>query len=134
MSSTDLRVRRLRDRVSAPAAASPAFLTSQGKCEACPSVPPGSRPEIWGTIRNSVPNRAASFASRAVFVGSTSGDRRARIVRLTARGKEQAGSVFAGHKAAMDSAATGLSKTERAMLIDLLRKLGTSRARTTLDG
>src|SRR5207247_7093047 len=27
-------------------------------------------------------------------------DRRARIVRLTARGKEQAGSVFAGHKAA----------------------------------
>src|SRR5438105_8655807 len=29
-------------------------------------------------------------------------DRRARIVRLTAQGKEQAGSVFAGHKAAMD--------------------------------
>jgi MarR family 2-MHQ and catechol resistance regulon transcriptional repressor len=55
-------------------------------------------------------------------------DRRARIVRLTARGKEQAGSVFAGHKAAMDSAASGLSKTERAMLIELLRKLGTSAA------
>src|SRR5712692_6482674 len=53
-------------------------------------------------------------------------DRRARSVRLTARGKEQAGSVFAGHKAAMDSAASGLSKTERAMLIELLRKLGTS--------
>jgi len=53
-------------------------------------------------------------------------DRRARIVRLTARGKEQAGRVFAGHKAAMDSAASGLSKTERAMLIELLRKLGTS--------
>src|SRR5437762_14344421 len=51
-------------------------------------------------------------------------DRRARIVRLTAPGKEQAGSVFAGHKAVMDSAANGLSKTERAMLIDLLRKLG----------
>src|SRR6266436_9049129 len=53
-------------------------------------------------------------------------DRRARIVRLTARGKEQAGSVFAGHKAVMDSAASGLSKTERATLIELLRKLGTS--------
>src|SRR5437762_11272571 len=53
-------------------------------------------------------------------------DRRTRIVRLTARGKEQAGSVFAGHKAVMDSAASGLAKTERAMLIDLLRKLGTS--------
>ena len=53
-------------------------------------------------------------------------DRRTRIVRLTARGKEQAGSVFAGHKVVMDSAASGLSKTERAMLIELLRKLGTS--------
>jgi len=53
-------------------------------------------------------------------------DRRTRIVRLTARGKEPAGSVFAGHKAVMDSAASGLSKTERAMLIELLRKLGTS--------
>ena len=53
-------------------------------------------------------------------------DRRARIVRLTAPGKEQAGSVFAGHKAVMDSAASGLSKTERATLIELLRKLGTS--------
>src|SRR6267142_1770890 len=45
------------------------------------------------------------------------GDRRARIVRLTARGKEQAMKVFAGHKMAMDLAATGLSKTERATLI-----------------
>ena len=53
-------------------------------------------------------------------------DRRTRIVRLTARGKEQAGSVFAGHKAVMDAAASGLAKTECAMLIELLRKLGTS--------
>src|SRR5437870_5692409 len=53
-------------------------------------------------------------------------DRRARIVRLTARGKEQAVRVFAGHKMAMDLAASGLSKTERAMLIQLLKKLGTS--------
>ena len=53
-------------------------------------------------------------------------DRRARIVRLTARGKEQAVRVFAGHKTAMDLAASGLSKTERAMLIQLLKKLGTS--------
>src|SRR4249919_1754027 len=40
MSSKDLPARRLRDRVSAPAQASSAFLTSQGRCEACPSVPP----------------------------------------------------------------------------------------------
>src|SRR6266849_2789816 len=37
------RARRLRDRASVPAAASPAFLTSLGRCEACPSVPPDSR-------------------------------------------------------------------------------------------
>lgn len=53
-------------------------------------------------------------------------DRRARIVRLTARGKEQADRLFASHKAAMDSAAGGLSKSERGTLIQLLKKLGTS--------
>ena len=55
-------------------------------------------------------------------------DRRARIVRLTAAGKEQAAKIFAGHKAAMDLAASGLSKTQRATLIELLKKLGTSAA------
>ena len=53
-------------------------------------------------------------------------DRRARIVRLTARGEEEAAKVFAGHKTVMDLAASGLSKTERATLIQLLKKLGTS--------
>ena len=53
-------------------------------------------------------------------------DRRARIVRLTAAGEEQAATVFAGHKAAMDVAASALSKTERATLIVLLKKLGIS--------
>ena len=58
-------------------------------------------------------------------------DRRARIVRLTARGEEQAAKVFAGHKTAMDLAASGLSKTERATLIQLLKKLGTSAGEQT---
>src|SRR5688572_19298432 len=43
MSSRVLRARRLRDHVSVPGAASPAFLTSLGRCEACPSDPPDSR-------------------------------------------------------------------------------------------
>ena len=55
-------------------------------------------------------------------------DRRARIVRLTPRGKEQAVKVFAGHKRAMDLAASALSKAERATLIQLLKRLGTSAA------
>src|SRR5437667_11977044 len=52
-------------------------------------------------------------------------DRRGRIVRLTAAGEEHAARIFAGHKAVMDLAASGLSKTERATLIELLKKLGT---------
>src|SRR6266849_1502272 len=61
-------------------------------------------------------------------------DRRARVVRLTARGREQAVKVFAGHKAAMDSAARGLSKSERATLIRLLKKLGVSAERNKKVG
>ena len=53
-------------------------------------------------------------------------DRRARIVRLTAAGEKQAAGIFAIHQAAMDLAASGLSKTERAALIQLLKKLGIS--------
>src|SRR5438270_3486313 len=53
-------------------------------------------------------------------------DRRTRIVRLTAAGEEQAARIFASHKRAMDLASSGLSKTERATLIELLKKLGTS--------
>src|SRR6058998_3153734 len=53
-------------------------------------------------------------------------DRRARIVRLTAAGKEQAARIFAVHKAVMDLAASGLSKNERATLVELLKKLGSS--------
>jgi MarR family 2-MHQ and catechol resistance regulon transcriptional repressor len=58
-------------------------------------------------------------------------DRRARIVRLTAQGEELAAKVFAGHKTAMDLAASGLSKTERATLIQLLKKLGISAGAST---
>src|SRR4051812_14126960 len=52
-SSRDPRAPRLRDRESVPAAASPAVLTSQGRCEASPSVPPESRsasiyPDVGG--------------------------------------------------------------------------------------
>jgi len=61
-------------------------------------------------------------------------DRRARVVRLTARGRDQAAKVFAGHKKAMDSAASGLSKIERATLIRLLKKLGASAEKNTKVG
>jgi MarR family 2-MHQ and catechol resistance regulon transcriptional repressor len=60
-------------------------------------------------------------------------DRRARVVRLTARGREQASRLFTGHKAAMDSVANALSLNERATLIRLLKKLGTAAEELTKD-
>jgi MarR family 2-MHQ and catechol resistance regulon transcriptional repressor len=53
-------------------------------------------------------------------------DRRARIVCLTAQGKQEAVKAFAIHRTAMDVAASALSNTERATLIRLLKKLGKS--------
>lgn len=53
-------------------------------------------------------------------------DRRTRIVCLTTQGKAQAKALFAGHKTDMDFAAKALSKSERATLLTLLKKLGTT--------
>ena len=53
-------------------------------------------------------------------------DRRARLVCLTPQGKAQATKLFAAHKAVMDAAANALSRSERATLIELLKKLGTN--------
>jgi MarR family transcriptional regulator, 2-MHQ and catechol-resistance regulon repressor len=53
-------------------------------------------------------------------------DRRARVVRLTPRGKSRINEVFATHVVAMEEAAKGLTKTERATLAHLMKKLGTS--------
>jgi MarR family 2-MHQ and catechol resistance regulon transcriptional repressor len=55
-------------------------------------------------------------------------DRRARVVCLTPQGKAQATKLFAAHKAVMDAAANALSRSERATLIELLKKLGTNAA------
>jgi MarR family transcriptional regulator, 2-MHQ and catechol-resistance regulon repressor len=53
-------------------------------------------------------------------------DRRARVIHLTAEGKAYIQPIFAVHKQAMDDAASVLSAAERATLIELLKKLGTS--------
>ena len=65
--------------------------------------------------------------ARAFVVrGFDPGDRRARIVRLTPQGKAHISGAFAAHEAAMERAASGLSKSERHTLIQLVKKLGTS--------
>lgn len=53
-------------------------------------------------------------------------DRRAHIVSLTSEGEACITEVFGQHKRAMDHAASGLTKSERAALIELLKKLGTT--------
>jgi MarR family 2-MHQ and catechol resistance regulon transcriptional repressor len=51
-------------------------------------------------------------------------DRRSRIVELTTRGRAQIVKAFDVHATAMEKAAAGLSKAERATLLPLLKKLG----------
>jgi len=52
------------------------------------------------------------------------GDRRARVVHLTAAGRKLISCAFADHEAAMDRATSGLSAAERAEAAVLLKKLG----------
>ena len=51
-------------------------------------------------------------------------DRRARVVHLTEAGRKLIECAFAGHSAAMEAAAGGLSPAERAEAVVLLKKLG----------
>ena len=53
-------------------------------------------------------------------------DRRTWVVHLTPEGEALIRKVFARHEDAMERAMRGLSKTERATLADLLKRLGTS--------
>jgi MarR family transcriptional regulator, 2-MHQ and catechol-resistance regulon repressor len=53
-------------------------------------------------------------------------DRRAWVIHLTHEGERLISKVFAGHEAAMERAMRGLSKTERATLTHLLKRLGTT--------
>ena len=61
-------------------------------------------------------------------------DRRTRVVHLTSAGKAHITKEFSRHKDAMDRAAHGLSKGERATLVELLRKLGTTAERQLAEG
>lgn len=51
-------------------------------------------------------------------------DRRARVVNLTPEGKRLIKGVFAEHERDMERAASALSDSERATIIQLLKKLG----------
>jgi MarR family 2-MHQ and catechol resistance regulon transcriptional repressor len=61
------------------------------------------------------------------------GDRRARVVHLTAGGRKLIERAFAGHAAAMETATSGLTAAGKAQAAGLIKKLGL-RARALLDG
>lgn len=51
-------------------------------------------------------------------------DRRIRIVELTAKGRRLIEKAYAQHKSHMDEAVRSLSREERGLLVDLLKRLG----------
>jgi MarR family 2-MHQ and catechol resistance regulon transcriptional repressor len=55
-------------------------------------------------------------------------DKRVRLVQLTEDGRRLIEAAFAMHSAAMETAASGLSETERSHLVRLLKKLGKTAA------
>jgi MarR family transcriptional regulator, 2-MHQ and catechol-resistance regulon repressor len=52
------------------------------------------------------------------------GDRRIRIVELTTKGRQLIEKAFAEHQVDMEKAVSNLSRAERGMLVDLLKRLG----------
>ncbi|MGB8771528.1 MAG: MarR family transcriptional regulator, partial [Candidatus Korobacteraceae bacterium] len=51
-------------------------------------------------------------------------DRRIRVVELTPRGRRLIEKAYALHRIDMEKAVSGLSGAERAVLVDLLKRLG----------
>jgi MarR family 2-MHQ and catechol resistance regulon transcriptional repressor len=87
-------------------------------------------PKVWLT-----PGSISVAVDRLVKKGLVSrknraGDRRVRQVELTAKGRALITRGFREHAAAMESAASVLSKNERLTLLRLLKKLGKHAADT----
>jgi MarR family transcriptional regulator, 2-MHQ and catechol-resistance regulon repressor len=87
-------------------------------------------PKVWLT-----PGSISVAVDRLVEKGLVSrkdraGDRRVRQVELTAKGRALITRGFREHAAAMETAASVLSKNERLTLLRLLKKLGKHAAET----
>ena len=51
-------------------------------------------------------------------------DRRVRVVELTIRGRRLIGKAYAQHQVDMETAVRGLSREDRSLLVNLLKRLG----------
>ena len=80
-------------------------------------------PKVWLTP-GSISVAVDRVEKKALVKRKTTGDRRVRLVELTAKGRALITKTFQEHAVAMEAAAGVLSKEERLMLLRLLKKLG----------
>src|SRR5213593_2683731 len=83
-------------------------------------------PKVWLTP-GSISVAVDRLERRALVKRKNTEDRRVRMVELTTRGRTLITKIFRDHAAAMEEAAGVLSKKERAVLVELLKKLGKGR-------
>jgi MarR family 2-MHQ and catechol resistance regulon transcriptional repressor len=80
-------------------------------------------PKVWLTP-GSISVAVDRLEKRALVKRKNTDDRRVRLVELTAKGRALITKTFREHAAAMEDAAQVLSKEERLILLQLLKKLG----------
>ena len=80
-------------------------------------------PKVWLTP-GSISVAVDRLEKAALVRRTNTDDRRVRLVELTAKGRALITKTFREHAAAMEEAASVLSKRERLMLLRLLRELG----------
>jgi MarR family 2-MHQ and catechol resistance regulon transcriptional repressor len=80
-------------------------------------------PKVWLTP-GSISVAVDRLEKKALVKRKNTGDRRVRLVELTAKGRAVITKTFREHAAAMEEASGVLSKEERLMLLRLLKKLG----------
>jgi MarR family 2-MHQ and catechol resistance regulon transcriptional repressor len=83
-------------------------------------------PKVWLTP-GSISVAVDRLEKRSLVKRRNTGDRRVRLVELTAKGRVLITKTFREHAAAMEEAAGVLSKEERLTLLQLLKKLGKGR-------
>jgi MarR family 2-MHQ and catechol resistance regulon transcriptional repressor len=80
-------------------------------------------PKVWLTP-GSISVAVDRLEKKALVKRRSTDDRRVRLVELTAKGRALITKTFREHAGAMEEAAGILSKEERLMLLQLLKKLG----------
>jgi MarR family transcriptional regulator, 2-MHQ and catechol-resistance regulon repressor len=83
-------------------------------------------PKVWLTP-GSISVAVDRLEKKGLVKRTHTGDRRVRLVELTAKGRALIARTFREHAAAMEDAVGVLSKEERLLLLRLLKKLGKGR-------